>query len=223
MTGINFRSDSSFKEKRRRLIIDLRRRGIENEEVLTAMGELPRELFVHSAFVNRAYEDVALPIDCDQTISQPYTVAYMTQILDIIPGQKILEIGTGSGYQAALLYMLGADVYTSERHEALHKNANLIFQKYNLNIKTYLSDGTLGIPGQAPFDRIIVTAGAPEVPEELVKQLKYGGKLVAPVGDKDKQIMRLIVRVSNKEYDVAETGSFQFVPLIGKKGWEPNV
>ena len=223
MTGINFRSDSSFKEKKRRLIIDLRRRGIMSEEVLNAMGSLPREIFVHSAFVNRAYEDIALPIDCDQTISQPYTVAHMTDILGILPGQKVLEIGTGSGYQAALLYLLGAVVYTTERHDALYRNANAIYEKYNISIKTFLSDGTLGLPNQAPFDRIIVTAAAPEVPEELVKQLRIGGKLVAPVGDKDKQIMRLIVRINDKEYDEAETGSFQFVPLIGEKGWKPDV
>lgn len=222
MSIISFRSDSSFKEKRRKLIENLRKRGIKNEDVLRAMSELPRELFVHSAFVNRAYEDIALPIDCEQTISQPYTVAYMTEMLDVIPGQRILEIGTGSGYQAALLYMLGAEVYSSERHQTLYQNANSIYKRYNLNINTFLSDGTLGLPSYAPFDRIIVTAGAPEIPLELVKQLKFGGKLVAPVGGKDLQIMKLIVRVSDKEYDEAETGNFQFVPLIGERGWKPN-
>lgn len=209
-----------FAEKRFQLIQELKTKGIKDKRVLNALNNLPRELFVEEPFINRAYEDNALPIKCNQTISQPYTVAYMTELLDVQQGNKILEIGTGSGFQAALLHLLGAEVYTIERFEELAINAMKKFQNLGFNIKVYTGDGTKGLPEFAPYDRIIVTAAAPQEPKSLIKQLKIGGKLVIPIGDKRYQIMHLIIRLNENNYRDIEKGEFRFVPLIGDEGWK---
>ncbi len=212
-------SDISFREKRFQLVQSLRNKGISNETLLSVFEELPREIFVEPAFIQRAYEDTALPIKCMQTISQPYTVAYMTQLLEIEPGNKILEIGTGSGYQAAILYLMGAKVYTIERILELLNHAKKTFESLNFNIKCFEGDGTLGLKQFVPYDGIIVTAAAPSVPQELIHQLKIGGKLVIPIGNKNIQIMNLIIKINEKDYKIIEKDTFKFVPLIGINGW----
>ena len=209
-----------FNERRRLLIESLRNRGNLSDKVLYAMMKIPREKFLDSTFHFRAYEDTALPIDANQTISQPYTVAYMTSLLDIEAGDKILEIGTGSGYQACILAMLGAKVYTIERISTLVDKARKIFQELELKINTRIGDGTIGWSEFAPYKGIIVTAAAPEVPESLVEQLDIGGKLVVPVGTKSYQSMFLIERKTEKDFVKSSTDSFKFVPLIGKEGWK---
>ena len=184
------------------------------------MGNLQRELFVSPAYINRAYEDSALPIDCEQTISQPYTVAFMTSILNIKKNEKILEIGTGSGYQAALLVLLGCKVFTVERISGLYEKSNKIFKELNLNIVQRLADGSIGWQEFAPYDGIIITAAAPEIPQSMLKQLAFGGRMVVPVGDKESQTMFLIIKKSETEFEEYNYDRFRFVPLIGKAGWD---
>ncbi|HLX11405.1 MAG TPA: protein-L-isoaspartate(D-aspartate) O-methyltransferase [Bacteroidota bacterium] len=196
----------------------LRKRGIRNERLLEAMRKVDRTQFVQDIFVNRSYEDSALPIGCSQTISQPYTVAFMTESLDLKGGEKILEIGTGSGYQAAVLAELKSRVFTIERHIELSNEARKRFERLKYDIASKSGDGTLGWSEFAPFDRIIVTAGAPNVPEPLLQQLKDGGLLVIPIGSMDKQNLHLIRRNGNM-FETKEVQGFKFVPLIGKKGW----
>lgn len=209
----------NFTQKKSKLIRDLEEKGITNQEILKAIQKIPRELFLSKSFWNRAYEDNALPIDCGQTISQPFTVAYMTQLLDVEKGMRVLEIGTGSGYQALLLYFLKANVYTIERHEPLYEKAKLFFEHNKLLISCHLGDGTKGLLKHAPYDRIIVTAASPDVPEELLKQLDDNGKLVIPIGTPDSQIMHLITK-QNNQFDVKQMGKFKFVPLIGEDGFQ---
>ncbi len=213
---------SKFKEQRLKLIRDLRKRGIDDENVLYAISILPREKFVLPTFVNRSYEDVALPIDCNQTISQPYTVAYMTSELKVNKGDKILEIGTGSGYQACLLAIMGAKVFTIERMQELYEKSKSIFNEFRLQINSRLADGTLGWKEFAPYNGIIVTAAAPKVPNPLKEQLAIGGRLVIPIGDKISQTMYIITRISEEEYNEKVSDRFKFVPLIGKEGWSNN-
>lgn len=208
---------------RNELLTFLRSRGISDENVLRAMSTALRENFVEGNFVRRAYEDIALPIGNEQTISQPYTVAYMTQALNLKEGERVLEIGTGSGYQAAILAEMGCQVYTIERHHPLLQKARKRFESlgYN-NIISRGGDGTLGWDEYAPFDAIIVTAGAPDVPEPLVKQLNpKGGRLLIPIGERDVQKMYLI-RSDGGELAVKELPEFKFVPLIGKEGWKQD-
>lgn len=212
--------DNSFKEKRFQLVQTLRKKGIYDENLLTILNELPRELFVEPAFINKAYEDTALPISCMQTISQPFTVAYMTQLLEIKPGNKILEIGTGSGYQAAILYLLGARVFTVERIPDLLSKARKIFEQLEFNIKCLDGDGSIGLKKYAPYDGIIVTAAAPSIPQQLIQQLKIGGRLVVPIGNKLYQAMNLIIKKDKMNYSVYEKDKFKFVPLIGIDGWK---
>lgn len=212
--------NNEFNEKRRLLIESLRRRGNLSEEVLDAMLKIPREMFLESSFNYRAYDDTALPIDANQTISQPYTVAYMTTLLNLKSGDKVLEIGTGSGYQACILAMLGTNVYTVERIPELVIKAKKVFIKLGLKINTRIGDGTIGWSEFAPYKGIIVTAAAPEVPESLVEQLDIGGKLVVPVGTKSYQSMYLIEKKSENDFIKSSTDSFKFVPLIGKEGWK---
>jgi protein-L-isoaspartate(D-aspartate) O-methyltransferase len=219
MNSLNLPNDNSFKERRNYLINHLRRRGI-SEKVLNAMEKLAREKFVGSGLLNRAYDDTALPIACNQTISQPYTVAFMTDKLDVNEGDKILEIGTGSGYQAALLALMGARVFTIERIPELYTQATELFREWGLKINTRLSDGSLGWREFAPYDRIIVTAAAPSIPKPLLEQLKIGGKMVIPIGDLSTQDMFVITKTGENEYEEDITRSFKFVPLIGKQGWE---
>ena len=192
-------------------------KGITDKKVLEAIKTVPRHLFLDSGFEDHAYQDKAFPIGADQTISQPYTVAFQTELLEVKPNDKILEIGTGSGYQTAVLLHLRAKVYTIERQLELFKTTKLFFNKMHYRPKKMIfGDGYKGLPEEAPYDGIIVTAGAPEVPQPLLSQLKVGGRLVIPVGV-DEQIMTLFVRKSEKEFEKKEYGSFRFVPLLEDK------
>ncbi len=199
---------------RKQLVATLRKKGISNEGVLKAIGQLPRHYFLDKAFEEWAYQDKAFPIGNEQTISQPYTVAYQTELLDPKPREKILEVGTGSGYQAAILAMMGARVYTIERQEALYKQARKMLQLLQVgNVRCYYRDGYKGLPEFMPFDKIIVTAGASEVPEALLKQLRVGGVLVIPVG-REVQTMLKITRLNENEFHQEVKGEFRFVPFL---------
>ncbi len=200
---------------RRKLIASIREKGIRDEKILDAMGKLPRHLFLDIAFEELAYEDKAFPIGKEQTISQPYTVAYQTQLLDIKKRDKVLEIGTGSGYQAIILALLGARVHTLERQRFLYQKAqNMIDALKVNNIRVYLRDGFKGLPELAPFDKILVTAGATTIPENLKNQLAIGGVMVIPVGPRDVQIMVKITRISNEAFEIEELDKFRFVPFL---------
>ena len=195
----------------------LKKKGITNENVLNAVKKIPRHLFIDSSFADHAYQDKAFPIAAEQTISQPYTVAFQSQTLAVSPGDSVLEIGTGSGYQTAVLLELGAEVYTIERQHELFKKTSLFLPKLGYNPKKFIfGDGYKGLKEKAPFDKIIVTAGAPFVPKPLLAQLKVGGMLLIPIGDK-KQIMTLFHRKSPKEFEKHELGDFFFVPMLQKK------
>lgn len=192
-------------------------KGIVSTKVLNAIRTIPRHLFIDSSFEGHAYQDKAFPIGAEQTISQPYTVAFQTELLELKAGHKVLEIGTGSGYQTATLLHLKASVYTIERQRELFKKTNIFFKKMGYRPKKVIfGDGYKGLPEEAPFDGIIVTAGAPEVPKALMSQLKVGGRLVIPVGMND-QIMTLYIRKSSTEFEKTEYGSFRFVPLLENK------
>lgn len=206
--------------RRKELVEGIRKKGIRDNRVLMAIESIPRHLFVDTALEMRAYEDTALPIGNGQTISQPYTVAAQTELLQVNKGDKILEIGTGSGYQAAILCHMGADVYSVERHEKLYHNAKEILKELGFRANLKLGDGTLGWSAYAPYDGIVVTAGAPVVPEDLVNQLSVRGRLVVPVGNQKRQTMIRIIRVSEDQYDEEHHQNFKFVPLIGEKGWD---
>jgi len=209
----------TFKHKglRQKLVETVKFKGIKDENVLRAIGNIPRHLFMDSGFLDHAYQDKAFPIAANQTISQPYTVAFQTELLQIKKGNKILEIGTGSGYQAAVLCELGAKVYSIERQQELFKKTSKFLPKLGyMPKKLIFGDGYKGLPEEAPFDGIIVTAGAPFVPKPLLAQLKLGGKLVIPVGD-DVQTMTLYIRKGAKEFEKHEFGDFRFVPLLEDK------
>ncbi len=196
----------------------LRQKGIRDERVLHAIATVPRDRFVTDVFKPRAYDDTALPIGNNQTISQPYTVAFMTERLAPASGKKVLEIGTGSGYQAAVLAELGCRVFTIERHPDLHLTARKLLEALGYRVATLCGDGTVGWSEFAPYDGIIVTAAAPEVPDALLQQLAEGGRLVIPVGGQSMQSLRIITRRGDVFNEEVEDG-FKFVPLIGKKGW----
>lgn len=200
--------------KRQQLAQVVAGKGIVDEKVLAAIGKIPRHLFMDSSFEDHAYQDKAFPIAADQTISQPYTVAFQTELLEVNRGELVLEIGTGSGYQTAVLCELGARVYSVERQQELFKKTKRLLERIEYRPR-YLSfgDGYKGLPQFGPFDRILVTAGAPFVPKALLSQLKVGGRLVIPVG-KDSQVMTLFKRVSEKEFKKTEYGEFRFVPLL---------
>lgn len=217
---LDFPNNYQFKEARFQLVDHLRQRGIRDERILSAMNKIPRELFVDPAFVSQAYEDIALPIDCNQTISQPYTVAFMTQCLNLKEGSKVLEIGTGSGYQATLLYLMGMRVYTIERIYELYLKANKIFRDLGVKVFSKWGDGSLGWKENAPYDGIIVTAAAPKVPEPLLEQLAINGKLVIPVGDRSYQAMYIITKIGDNQFQEQQEHYFKFVPLIGEQGWK---
>lgn len=202
---------------RQKLVKVLKNKGITDANVLNAIGNIPRHLFMDSSFLDHAYQDKAFPIGADQTISQPYTVAFQSELLEITRGDKILEIGTGSGYQTAVLCELGAKVYSIERQNELFKKTSKFLPKLGYRAKKMIfGDGYIGLEEQAPFDGIIVTAGAPFVPKPLLSQLKIGGKLVIPVGE-DIQIMTMFTRKGQKEFDQEEFGEFRFVPLLEDK------
>jgi len=202
---------------RQQLVKVIKAKGISNKNVLNAIGKVPRHLFMDSGFIDHAYQDKAFPISADQTISQPYTVAFQTELLQIKKGDKVLEIGTGSGYQAAILCELGAKLYSIERQLELFKKTNIFLPKLGYKAKKLIfGDGYKGLEEDAPFDGIIVTAGAPFVPKPLLSQLKLGGRLVIPVGE-DIQIMTLYIRKGIKEFEKHELGEFRFVPLLEDK------
>ncbi|MEX0315667.1 MAG: protein-L-isoaspartate(D-aspartate) O-methyltransferase [Allomuricauda sp.] len=202
---------------RNKLVEVLSAKGIQDNGVLDAIRTVPRHLFLDSGFEDHAYRDKAFPIGAEQTISQPYTVAFQTELLQITPNAKILEIGTGSGYQTAVLLHLKAKVYTIERQQELFKKTKLFFNRMHYRPKKVIfGDGYKGLPDEAPFDGIIVTAGAPMVPKPLMSQLKIGGRLVIPVGD-DEQVMTLFIRKSEKEFKKQELGAFRFVPMLENK------
>ena len=204
---------------RKKLVALLRERGISDERVLIAIGKVPRHFFFDETFWNQAYKDIAFPIGDGQTISQPYTVAYQTELLHIQKGDKVLEIGTGCGYQTCVLLELGAKVFTIERQENLFRRTIQVLPKMGYHPQFFLGDGSLGIAEQAPYDKIIVTAGAPLVPEILLKQLKVGGILVIPVGDANEQKMVTVLRVSETEFEKIVLDTFRFVPLLGDQAW----
>jgi protein-L-isoaspartate(D-aspartate) O-methyltransferase len=202
---------------RNHLVKTIKRKGISDQNVLSAIGNVPRHLFMDSGFIDFSYQDHAFPIAADQTISQPYTVAYQTELLQVQPNQHILEIGTGSGYQAAVLIEMGAKVYTIERQKELFKKAKLFLPKLGYKPKKIVfCDGDKVFSENSPFDGIIVTAGAPFVPNPLLEQLKIGGRLVIPVGE-DIQTMTLYIRTGENDFEKHELGKFRFVPLLKKK------
>ncbi len=202
---------------RKQLIELLKQKGIKDTRVLEIMGSVPRHLFMDSGLMHLAYEDNAYPIGAEQTISQPYTVAYQTELLQLKPSDKVLEIGTGSGYQTAVLLGISPLVFTVERQQILFKKTQRLFQKLGLRPKKHLfGDGYLGYQNAAPYDRIIVTAAAPSLPKALLKQLKTGGKLIIPVGEKQQFMMRL-TKTGENSFDKEKFGRFRFVPLLEDK------
>ena len=210
------------KTERNILIDELEAKGISDQNVLKALRAIEREKFVPATMQNNAYRDIALPIGYGQTISQPYTVALMTQELKVNKGDRILEIGTGSGYQAAILYKMGAIVYSIERNFDLFRNAQKIFDNLGIRVSTKCGDGTIGWSEYSPFNAIIVTAGSPDIPESLKKQLTIGGRLVIPVGNKQTQTLKVITRTSEEEFKIESIPEFAFVPLIGREAWEKD-
>lgn len=205
---------------RRKLVREIMDHGITNERVLKAFSVIPRHFFFETLLERHAYENKPFPIGCDQTISQPYTVAFQSELLQAEPGMKVLEIGTGSGYQACVLAEMGLDVYSVEIIEELHLRTKNLLKELNYNnIKLFLSDGSLGLPEEAPFDRILVTAAAPEISTDLAEQLKIGGKMVIPVGGRNQQTMYRVTRISKDDYESEKFQEFRFVPLTGKKGF----
>lgn len=202
---------------RNQLVSILKEKGITDKNVLEAIKMIPRHLFLNSSFADFAYQDKAFPIGAGQTISQPYTVAFQSQLLEIKKGHKVLEIGTGSGYQTAVLCAIGASVYSIERQNELFKQTSVLLPKLGIRPK-HLSfgDGYKGLPNHAPFDSIIVTAGAPIIPKPLMSQLKIGGRLVIPLGE-EVQIMTLLIRKNETQFEKHEFGEFRFVPLLVDK------
>ncbi len=198
---------------KKKLINTLREKGINDEQVLAAFDKVDRHLFIDSFLWPKAYEDTALHIYCDQTISQPSTVAFQTMLLQLKPGEKVLEIGTGSGFQAAILGAMGARVFTVERHLELFSKAKDLLSKINDRIILRFGDGFQGFEKYAPYDKIIVTCGAPEIPEALLRQLKPGGIMVIPVGTEG-QVMKRITKIDDNNYQEEEFGNFNFVPML---------
>ena len=214
--------EDSYRHKgqRKELVKIIRQKGIKDEAVLNAINTLPRHFFFDSALDSHAYEDKAFPIGEGQTISQPYTVAFQTELLKIKPGDKVLEIGTGSGYQGAILHLLGAEVHTIEYQKKLFDRTKKFMAKLGIHLHFYFGDGSKGIPEQAPYDKILVTAGAPVVPNSLLKQLKVGGILVIPVGDRKTQKMMKLTKITETKIEQEEFDNFAFVPLLGMEGWK---
>jgi protein-L-isoaspartate(D-aspartate) O-methyltransferase len=218
----NIKSNSlkdTFKHQglRKQLVLLLKEKGIQNISVLAAMNRVPRHLFLDSSFEAHAYQNKAFPIGADQTISHPYTVAFQTELMQLKSNHKVLEIGTGCGYQTAVLLEMGVKVYSIERQQELFKKTKLFLPKLGYRAKQLIfGDGYKGLPEHAPFDSIIVTAGAPYVPNPLLAQLKIGGRLIIPIGD-DPQIMHLYIRISETEFKKETFGEFRFVPMLEDK------
>lgn len=206
--------------QRQQLVETLRKKGITDERVLKAIGIIEREKFIPPTMVHNAYKDIALPIGYEQTISQPYTVAFMTEKLNVKAGDKILEVGTGSGYQAAILEFLGAKVYSIEINLELYHRTVKLFDNLGIRVHAKYGDGTIGWAEYAPFDGIIVTAGSPSIPQKLKEQLTVGGRLVIPVGGRDYQDLYVLTKISDNDFKTEVYPRFAFVPLLGKEGWE---
>ena len=205
---------NKHKGLRNQLVAQIKRKGIKDDKVLKAILKIPRHLFMDSGFIDFAYQDKPFPIGADQTISQPYTVAFQTELLELNPGEKVLEIGTGSGYQTAVLIEIKTEVYSIERQKELYTKAKKFLPEVGyVPKKLVFGDGYLGLPEFAPFDKILVTAGAPFIPKALLSQLKIGGKLVIPVG-KGIQVMTVIERKGQNKFEKHEYGDFRFVPLL---------
>lgn len=213
--------DDGYRHKglRRLLIKKLIEKGIKDNKVLNVMQLIPRHIFLENIFLEKAYQDIAFPIGEGQTISQPFTVAFQTQLLDIQKGEKVLEIGTGSGYQSSILLGLGAKLYTIERNRFLYEKAAKTILQLGYSAHCVCGDGSLGLASHAPFDKIIVTAGAPVVPPKLIEQLAIGGVLVIPVGDEKKQTMMKITKKKDEVLHEEKYENFRFVPLIGADAW----
>ncbi len=220
MLNIQKMVNDTYRHKglRRQLAGLLKEKGIENEEVLRAIETVPRHLFLNSSFIERAYEDIAFPIGAGQTISRPHTVAFQTELLELKKGEKVLEIGTGSGYQTSVLLEMGVKVFTIERQKTLFDLTKTFLPSIGYNPKFFYGDGYKGLPIFAPFDKIIITAGAPIVPDALLEQLKVGGIMIIPLGDKV-QIMTMIKKIAPKKFEMVEYGEFKFVPLLENKDW----
>lgn len=207
----------SYRHKglRKKLVETIRGKGVIDENVLNAIEKVPRHWFMDSSFLEFAYEDKAFPIGAGQTISQPYTVAIMTELLQLKRGDKVLEVGTGSGYQACVLSAMGVKVYTIERQKSLYDKTKLFLPAIGFGtIKQFYGDGYKGLPTYGPFDKIIVTCGAPHIPDALVKQLKIGGILVIPVGEGVSQVMQTVTRLTELDKEIRHHGSFRFVPML---------
>lgn len=202
---------------RKRLVEEIKSKGIQNEEVLNAIGSIPRHFFMDEAFIEFAYQDKAFPISCEQTISQPFTVAYQTQFLDVKPGMKVLEIGTGSGYQSAVLCKMGVRLYSIERHKQLYEQAKFLLQYMGYAPKLVFGDGFEGLSMHAPFDRIIVTCGATYIPEKLFDQLTIGGWMLIPVGVDNEQVMTIVLKKSDGSKEIVKLEKFKFVPMLRNK------
>ncbi len=206
-----------YQGQRKLMVSKLKSLGINNKNVLNALNSVPRHLFMDPGLISHSYKNMAYPIDSGQTISQPYTVAFQTELINCNEGDEVLEIGTGSGYQAAILSHLGFDVFTIERNITLFKKSSLIFKNLSIKIKkNLLGDGYLGIVDSAPFDAIIVTAAAKEIPKNLMNQLKVGGRMVIPIGE-DEQIMYRFTRIQKSTFKKEEFGQFKFVPMVKGK------
>lgn len=214
--GAEMQDTLKHKGLRKRLVEELREKGGISEEVLAVVGELPRHLFFFdTVFLDYAYADKAFPIGAGQTISQPYTVAFQTTLLNVKKREKVLEIGTGSGYQTAVLSKLGARIYTIERQKALFDKSSVLLEELHVKARTFYGDGYKGKPAFAPFDKILITCGAPEVPVALLEQLKVGGRMVVPVGEiNGVQTMLVVDKIGEHEYETSEHGSFTFVPML---------
>ncbi len=202
---------------RKKLIQELREKGIQDEKILAAFDAVPRHFFLDLAFTEQAYTNMAFQIGAGQTISHPYTVAFQTDLLQVRKGDKILEIGTGSGFQTCILCALGAKVFSIERQKELFLKAKSIIHHFNFNPKLVFGDGYKGLPNFAPFDKVIITCGAPEIPEALLNQLKIGGVMVIPIGEGEKQLMKRITKVAEHEFTTEEFGVFSFVPMLENK------
>lgn len=221
LSSMAYKFVDNYRERgaRKKLVEHLASRGITDQRVLNAIGKVPRHFFFDETFWNQAYKDIAFPIGDGQTISQPYTVAYQSELLHITKGDKVLEIGTGSGYQTCILMELGAEVYTIERQESIYRHTIKVLPGMGYPANFFFGDGSMGIAAHAPYHKIIVTAGAPFVPEILLKQLKIGGILVIPVGNERSQTMVTVIRINETEFEKFELDTFRFVPLVGDQAW----
>ena len=212
-------NDDSLRHQgmRRKLVEEIRKKGISNEAVLEAIGSVPRHLFLDQAFLEFAYQDKAFPIEAGQTISQPYTVAYQSQLLLPERGMKVLEIGTGSGYQTSILFKLGLKVFSIERHKVLYTKTQKLLSDLNYNVRLSYGDGFKGLPAYAPFDRVLITCAVREIPQELVRQLKPGGIMVLPLGPENEQVMTTVIKKDDQQTEVISFERFRFVPMLENK------